>query len=379
VTNNIKLLILSLLVLQNATQTLVMRYSRGVLSESYNPTAAVILTELTKLLVCVALIALGIGDSGLSASDKHASKPLPAKIAYLIRHSGYTWVPAACYLAQNSLLFVASANLSSSVYAVLQQMKILSAALCSVCLLRRHLLWRQWRALLLLVVGGLLMEYHTLALSEEGQLTNNNDPIKGGLAMLCIVALSGVAGVMTELLLKNKRLGKSAAQNEADRLQLSIWDRNIQLSFWSLVLGGASVVADGSLAHGGGLLHGFSAVTALVVAAGAAGAVLVAMTIKYTDVIIKGFASAISLILICFGGALFLGDYLDMVFLVGATVTIIATFNYNDKEGMAGSDVKLKTSAVSSDRSESTTSTGDRAPEVVVVQDEERPLKNTSD
>lgn len=57
-----------------------------------------------------------------------------------------------------------------------------------------------------------------------------------------------------------------------------------------------------------------------------------AMTIKYLDVIIKGFASAISLILICFCGSLFLGDYLDIVFLVGATVTVIATFNYNDKE-----------------------------------------------
>ena len=201
------------------------------------------------------------------------------------------------------------------------------------------------------------------------QSQSETDPVKGTLAMLCIVALSGVAGVMTELLLKNKRFG---SDKEADReaLQLSIWDRNIQLSFWSLVLGALSLLMDGSWAHGDGdgLLHGFSPVTALVVAAGAAGGLLVAMTIKYTDVIIKGFASAISLILICFGGAVFLGDYLDMVFLVGATVTIIATSNYNDKEGMA------EAPAVSMQA----TSAGET--KVLAMEETERlPLKNTSD
>jgi len=82
----------------------------------------------------------------------------------------------------------------------------------------------------------------------------------------------------------------------------------------------------------GGLFHGFSGLTLLLVAIWTAGGLLVAMTIKYLDVIIKGFASAISLILICFCGSLFLGDYLDIIFLIGATVTVIATFNYNDKE-----------------------------------------------
>jgi len=138
-------------------------------------------------------------------------------------------------------------------------------------------------------------------------------------------------------------------------------------------MGTVTLLADGTATDG--LFQGFSAITVLVVAAGAAGGLLVAMTIKYTDVIIKGFASAISLILICFGGAMFLGDYLDMVFLVGATVTIIATFNYNDKKGMA--DAKLKTSTPISEA----TSAGDA--EVVIVQgmqeSEERPLKNTSD
>ncbi len=115
-----------------------MRYSRGILSESYNPTVAVIATETCKFGVCALLISMGVGESGLSST--HHS--IGSKVSYLIRHSGYSWVPATCYFLQNSLQYVASENLSSSVFAVLQQMKILSAALASVCILGRRLMWR---------------------------------------------------------------------------------------------------------------------------------------------------------------------------------------------------------------------------------------------
>merc|ERR1739842_151883 len=116
-------------------------------------------------------------------------------------------------------------------------------------------------------------------------------------------------------------------------VKLSIWDRNIQFAFWSIVFGILSLFMDRTwMEEDGGLFHGFSSVTIVLVMIWTAGGLLVAMTIKYTNVIIKGFASAMSLILICICGSMFLGDYLDLVFLIGATVTIIATFNYNDKE-----------------------------------------------
>ena len=171
--------------IQNATQTLMMRYSRGILNESYNPTMAVIATECCKFSVCTILIAIGIGESGLAAShhsiaskgklsvfiplifhsDSAIESPFESLVIFLIYlcthctvyfclflyeypvvhlvgNSGYTWVPATCYFLQNSLQYVASENLSSSVFAVLQQMKILSAALASVFILGRHLMWR---------------------------------------------------------------------------------------------------------------------------------------------------------------------------------------------------------------------------------------------
>ena len=121
VTHTQKMMVLALLVAQNASSALLMRYSRGVLQEPYNPTSAVLMSECCKLTVCTILIMMGFGDSGLSRDPKYSS--IQSKLWYLIRHSGYSWVPAACYFAQNSLYYIASGNLSSSVFGTLQQMK----------------------------------------------------------------------------------------------------------------------------------------------------------------------------------------------------------------------------------------------------------------
>merc|ERR550534_2835535 len=61
------------------------------------------------------------------------------------------------------------------------------------------------------------------------------------------------------------------------------------------------------------------------------GGLLIAVIIKYCDVIIKGMATTIALITISLLSWWFLGDNLDLIFLIGMSVTIIAVFNYNDK------------------------------------------------
>merc|ERR1712173_81363 len=80
-----------------------------------------------------------------------------------------------------------------------------------------------------------------------------------------------------------------------------------------------------------GLFTGWSAVTVLQYLLMTAGGLLVAVIIKYLDVIIKGFATAISLIVISLTGYFFLGGALDTIFLIGMGVTIISVFNYNEQ------------------------------------------------
>merc|ERR1712173_107865 len=96
-----------------------------------------------------------------------------------------------------------------------------------------------------------------------------------------------------------------------------------------------------------GLFTGWSGVTILQYMLMTAGGLLVAVIIKYCDVIIKGFATAISLIIISIVSYLFLGDNLDTIFLIGMGVTIISVFNYNEQPAKASqpkTGVKLQDS-----------------------------------
>jgi len=323
VTPSQKLVVLILLVLQNAAVTIMVRYSRGVLREKYMTSSVVLMTEICKFILSVIFISMKNGNSYLNQQQWHITK----KIWYLIKNGGYSWLPSACYFIQNSLQYVALENLNSSVYAVLQQLKILSAAVFSVLILSKKLPLRQWRALILLVVGGILIEYHTFEMQQKGALSNVSDPLKGTIAILTIISLSGLAGVITELLLKNK-----PTDNDSEPVpQLSLWDRNVQLAFWSIIFCAIKIFIDRSyMIESGGFFGQWTLNTWIILSLWTMGGILVAITIKYTDVIIKGFASAMSMVIISLLGYTLLNDNLDLIFLVGVIVTVIATFNYND-------------------------------------------------
>ena len=122
---------------------------------------------------------------------------------------------------------------------------------------------------------------------------------------------------------------------------MSLWDRNFQMAFWSIVFGCVTLFYDSSyMIENGGFFGGWTMNTWILVFLWGIGGILVAITIKYTDVIIKGFASAISLIGISIAGSMLLGDDLDLIFGLGAIITIIATFNYNEQEQKSAASLK---------------------------------------
>ena len=61
-------------------------------------------------------------------------------------------------------------------------------------MLQKSLSWTKWRALILLCSGGLLMEYHSFEMHDDGHLQNASDPVKETAAILSIVGLSGFVG-----------------------------------------------------------------------------------------------------------------------------------------------------------------------------------------
>merc|ERR1719397_1416883 len=271
---------------------------------------------MTKLIFASTCVHLKREDSFLNKKDWTTLN----KLTWLIRNSLVMAVPALCYFIQNILAYTALENLSSSVYGVLQQAKILTAAIFSVALLRKKISLTKWRALLLLFLGATLVEHHTF--QEHGDEAKGN-PLKGTVAMMTMITMSGFAGVYYEKMLKGV--------NQSPHDKLSVWDRNVQLAFWSIAFSFFGLFKDSEQILQDGLFYGWSMVTVFQYFLMTSGGLLIAVIIKYCDVIIKGMATTIALISISIVSWWFLGDNLDLIFLIGMSVTIIAVFNYNDK------------------------------------------------
>ena len=97
----------------------------------------------------------------------------------------------------------------------------------------------------------------------------------GLIAVTLACCSSGLAGVYFEKILKGSKL--------------SVWERNLQLGVFSIIIGlvGLMVTADGAKVQANGFFYGYTPVTWCVIAIQALGGLVIAMVIKYADNIIK--------------------------------------------------------------------------------------------
>ena len=126
-------------------------------------------------------------------------------------------VPSGLYAIQNNLLYLALSNLDAATYQVTYQLKILTTALFSVVMLKKHITGMQWLALVVLTTGVALVQLPGGSDSEEAVAVDRHVNRTVGLAaVLTACVSSGLAGVYFEMLVKT---GK----------QTSIVIRNLQL------------------------------------------------------------------------------------------------------------------------------------------------------
>jgi UDP-galactose transporter len=144
--------------------------------------------------------------------------------------------------------------------------------------------------------------------------------LMGLLAVVAMTCCSGFSSVYFEGILKPKTPG--------DKVE-SIWARNVQLAFFSLlfllvVLWQETITHDGPYEP----CKHWSGVAIAVGVLQAAGGMLVAMALKYTDSILKVLATSGSIVLSSVLGALLLGGEINLVVSLGITSTVLAIFNY---------------------------------------------------
>ncbi|KAL5113380.1 UDP-galactose transporter Gms1 [Pleosporales sp. CAS-2024a] len=232
----------------------VMHYSRImplVNGQRYHASTSVFLNEVIKLGISMTVVRLSSCDAQkfcrLTKRDKalyEMSQTLPAhttlatlcstlSTAIVSNESWKLAIPAVLYTIQNTLQYVAVSNLDAATFQVTYQLKILTTAIFSVVMLSRSLSPRKWISLLLLIVGVSIIQVgqhevapavtETKVLShiatrsasyqgiraDDASLTPHMDRRVGLCAVLVSCALSGLAGVTFEYVLKNSTTAKN--------------------------------------------------------------------------------------------------------------------------------------------------------------------------
>ncbi|THH06713.1 hypothetical protein EW145_g3901 [Phellinidium pouzarii] len=338
-----------------------MHYSRvsTTTSNAYSPATAVLLNELLK--GCISfIIALARTPSvpllspALVRRSSIGMPPRPLSWWSRLCHLSAEIfspdcfklsIPAILYVIQNSLQFVAISNLPVASFQVAYQMKILTTAGFSVALLGKRLSKTKWLALFFLALGVGIVQISTAtgnvfpskiheavgsAAAAAPRLMYVMNPIKGFAAVTAACFTSGLAGVYFEMVLKNSK---------AD-----LWVRNVQLSLFSIIPAILPILF--SSTPGGGISHGifrdllknFGAWAWATVGIQVFGGLVTAIVIKYSDNILKGFATSLSIIISFLASVALFNFQITPFFLLGSSTVLAATLMYNqpsmrEKEG----------------------------------------------
>ena len=327
------------LAVQNAALSIVMHYSRVSTppSQAYSPASAVLLNEILKGLISFSVAVVRVFNS--------QDSPYRKSITLSTRHvcheifSTDSWklsIPAILYVIQNSLQFVAISNLPVATFQVSYQMKILTTAAFSVVLLRKSLSPTKWMALCFLALGVGIVQIQSTSSTPHKPVNvpvgsahdaapvhiHIMSPLKGFGAVTAACFTSGLAGVYFEMVLKGSK---------AD-----LWVRNVQLSLFSLVPALLPILFSNHRNPQGfprDLFRNFGGWAWGTVAIQTFGGLITAVVIKYSDNILKGFATSLAIILSFLASVALFDFKLTPSFVVGSTTVLAATWMYNQPAG----------------------------------------------
>ena len=296
----------------------------------YFTSTAVFLNEVLKLGIC---LTIALYDISSTLSPSMPATTLFSDLTAAV-FTGDSWklaIPAALYTLQNSLQYIAISNLDAATMQVTYQFKILPTALFSMIILHRSLSGRKWVALGLLMLGVAIVQiptansgdtlslrdahtrlYFPRSIEDLRQLSGagsaplykrsatyegieedflaQQPPVNrlfGLIAALAACTVSALASVYFEKILKESTTS------------ISIWVRNVQLSFYSLfpALFIGVIFVDGEEIAKSSFFVGYNEIVWIAIVCQALGGILVALCIHYADNIAKSFATSISILI----------------------------------------------------------------------------------
>lgn len=228
-------------------------------------------------------------------------------------------VPAAVYNLQQTLEYVALSNIDAAFFSVLVQTKLLTTALFSVFLLRRKLRKIQVISLVVLTTGVMLAN-----LRGADSVASKGDMFTGIFATLGISMASGFAAVYTEKIIKVQKSKNTSTS------KYSLAYMQVQLAGMSLlVIGVWAIMKDHAQILEHGLWHNFNGAAFVSVVNSALGGLIVAAVLKFADSVLKGYATAISVMLTGVLSMLLFGTKLRLEYFLGMINVVCSVVLYN--------------------------------------------------
>lgn len=321
-----RMLLLCLMVVQNSAVVLFGRYTRAdkTPKELYVVNDLLIICEAFKFVLACAL-EYKTTNGKLMKSIKENIIDVPLDALKIM-------IPSMLYLIQNTLLYVALSNLSAPLFQVTYQAKLLTTALVSVLMLNRSYTIKQWICLSLLGVGVAIVvlgekkdEDSDSKVVLEGD--NVEQSLTVGLVSVTIACFSSaLAGVYFEKVLKKPIMVKSDGGEEKSKNPVSLWMRNIQMAFFSILI----AITNGVIATGPDaekpFMHGFTKWVWAVVFLQAGGGLLVAAIIKYADNVLKGLATGVSVVTATACSMVLFNTPLTAQFVYGAVIILVSVY-----------------------------------------------------
>ena len=163
-------------------------------------------------------------------------------------------------------------------------------------------------------MGALLFSEPIWNNDDNSANPDGGNVMLGTAAVLIEVTLSGFASIYFEKVIKT------------DPEQLGIWERNYQLAFGSIPIYVLFILWDGGGEAGYG--GGWSIVATMLALLGAAGGMLVALSIKHGDSILKTLATTGAIVLSATLDHVLLGGPLTSIMCIAGVQVIISICNY---------------------------------------------------
>jgi len=309
---NLRYFFLVALCVQNSSYTLLRRWSTGILMERVSDSSILIGGELIKLGVSLFMTFI--------VASPHSSSPL-AHCRKLVSTSPKMAVPAFVYYCMNRLSFVALRRIDAGTFTVVAQLKTLTTASFSYLILNKQFSAVRVRSLLYLVCSVIVISEFAATHSSPGTVSSADDEDAASSGVGLSTFLMGMFAVMSEVTLSGLISVYYQKVLQDDKRTLSAWDRNIQLAVFSIVLYAPTLHADG-------YFRNWSSVTLCVAVLGAAGGLLVAFSMKYTDAILKALATSAAIVLTSVLSAWWLDGPYGVPIAVSSVSVVVAIFTY---------------------------------------------------